>query len=277
MNRIHATAIVEDGARIGSGVEIGPFCLVGAGARLDDGVKLDSHVVVEGRTRIGARTRVWPFAVLGGAPQDLVYSDEDTEVVIGQDCLLREYVTIHRGTAAGRGRTVVGDGCFLMLGAHVAHDCIVGEKVILSVHVALGGHCQLGDHVIMGGLSGVQQRTRIGAHAFIGGVTAVTSNVVPYAMAAARGSRPEVTGLNIVGLRRRGFDRPVISALRAAYLTFFEGQGTRRERIAAVRAAHPELAEVGDLADFIEGCGDAPLVLPRKALSGGGPVDPTQP
>ncbi len=263
MSRIHPTAIVEDGARLGQDVEIGPYCTVGSEVELGDGVRLQSHVVVEGRTRIGEGTRVWPFAFLGGPPQDLKYKGEKTEVEIGRHCLLREYVTVHGGTSAGRGRTVVGDHCFLMLGSHVAHDCVLGDHVILVNNVVISGHCEVGDRVVVGALSAVQQRTKVGAHAFVGMVTGVDSNVVPYAMASARGSRAEISGLNVIGLRRRGFDQAAIMTLRSAYRAYFEGSGSREERIAALRAQHPDDEMIAELADFIEACGDAPMVRRR--------------
>ncbi len=262
MSRVHPTAIVEDGAQIGGDVFIGPHCIIGPEVVLRDGVRLEANVLVKGRTTIGERTAVWPFAVIGGEPQDLGYRGEETEVHIGSDCLIREYVTIHRGTGRGRGRTMIGAKCFLMIGAHIAHDCIIGDNVILTNQATVGGHCELGDFAILGGLSAVQQRLHIGAHAFVAGLAGIRADVIPYGMAI--GTHAQLAGLNIIGLKRRGFDRKTLHALRSAYRLFFFGDGTRGERLATVRAAHGEVAAIAELAAFIEARGDRPLTLPRE-------------
>lgn len=262
MGIIHPTAIVEDGARLGADVTVGAFSIVGSEAILDDGVTLDAHVVIRGRTTIGARTRVAAFAVIGGEAQDLSYRGEPTTVTIGPDCIIREHVTIHRGTARGRGNTSIGADCFLMIGSHIAHDCLVGHHVILTNQAVLGGHAEIGDYAILGGVAAVQQRCRIGAHAFIGGLTGVTRDVVPYAMATGRVAR--VAGVNVVGLSRRGFDRKGIHQLRAAYRFFFGSPGSRQERIAALAEKFSDVPAVGLLVDFLRASGDRPLALPRE-------------
>ena len=160
MNDIHPTAIVEDGARIGENVRIGAYSMIGADVELGDGVIIHPHVVVEGRTRIGPATEIFPFAGVGGRPQDTSYKDEPTEVEIGANCIIREHATVHRGTARGRGKTTIGAQCFLMIGAHVAHDCVLGDHVVLVNSATLGGHVEIGEHAILGGLAAVQQRTR---------------------------------------------------------------------------------------------------------------------
>jgi UDP-N-acetylglucosamine acyltransferase len=262
MTDIHHTAIVEDGARLGVGVRVGPFTTIGPEVVLGDGVIVGSHVVIAGKTEIGAGTRIHPFAAIGGPPQDVTYRDEPTSVVIGRDCIIRENVTIHRGTARGRQQTAIGDKCFLMVGAHVAHDCRIGNNVLFVNGATLGGHVEVGDNAILGGLAGIQQRCRIGANAFIAGLTGVPTDVIPFATAI--GDRAKLGGLNIVGLKRRGFDRPTIHALRAAYKTIFSGIGAREERLARVEADHGDVPPVMVIVDFIRAGGGRPLCSPRR-------------
>jgi UDP-N-acetylglucosamine acyltransferase len=263
MSLIHPTAIVEDGARLGADVTVGAFSIVGRESVLEDGATLDAHVVIRGRTTIGTRTRIAAFSVIGGEAQDLSYKGEPTTVVIGPDCIIREHVTIHRGTARGRGETVVGANCFLMIASHVAHDCVVGRNVILTNQATLGGHAEVGDFAILGGIAAVQQRCRIGAHAFIGGLCGVTRDVVPYAMAS--GGRARLSGINVKGLGRRGFDRKTIHELREAFRIFFAPGGSRAERLAALSERFRDVPAVDVLIDFIRASGDRPLALPRKA------------
>jgi UDP-N-acetylglucosamine acyltransferase len=263
MADIHPTAIVEDGARLGAGVTVGPFSIIGHRVRLADGVSVGSHVVVRGNTEVGERTRIDPHAFIGGDPQDLSYKGEDTGIVIGSDCLIREYATIHRGTTHGRGMTRIGHHTFLMVGAHVAHDCIVGDHVILTNNTLLGGHSEIGDYAILGGAAAVQQRTRIGAHCFVGGLVGVTCDLVPFAMAA--GHRAALAGVNVRGLKRRGFDRDAIRALRTCYQLFFSGRGPRGDRIAAFEQRFPGVAAVAELATFLRASGNRPLTLPRQS------------
>jgi UDP-N-acetylglucosamine acyltransferase len=262
MTEIHPTAIVDKGFQAGSGVRIGPYCIVGPNVVLGDDVELRSHVIVTGRTTIGAGTVVYPFATIGEAPQDMSYRDEPTELVIGERCTIHEYATLHRGTIKGRGRTTVGNDCFLMVSAHVAHDCVVGNNVVLTNCATLGGHVEVGEYAILGGLSAVQQRCRIGAHSFIGGLTAATADVIPFGMAV--GHRAELHGLNLVGLKRRGFDRTTIHALRGAYRLIFFENGSREERLAEAASEYPNIPAVQTLIDFIRASGNNPLCLPRE-------------
>lgn len=231
---IHASAIVAGGAEIAEGCVIGPFSTVGPEVRLAPGVVLKSHVVVTGRTTIGAESVIFPFAVVGEVPQDLKFGGEKTELVIGARCRIREGATLNIGTAGGGGVTRVGNDCLFMTGAHVAHDCQVGDRVIMVNQSALAGHCVVGDDVIIGGLCGIHQFVRIGAGAIIGAVTMVTNDVIPHGLVQA--PRGELHGLNLVGLKRRGVPRSDITALRAAYQALAQGEGTFAERAERVLA-----------------------------------------
>ncbi len=213
--QIHPSAVVAHAAQLGRGVQIGPFCVVGPDVVLGEGVRLVSHVAVAGHTTIGAGTRVFPFASLGHEPQDLKFRGEVSELRIGRDCLIREGVTMNPGTAAGGLLTSVGDRSVFLAQSHVAHDCRVGDDVIFSNNVMLAGHCTVGDHAILGGGAAVHQFVRIGRHCFIGGLAGVEHDVIPYGIAL--GNRAHLAGLNVVGLKRRGFSREVIHDLRRAY------------------------------------------------------------
>lgn len=255
--RIHPSAVIEAGAVIGQGAEVGPFCVVGADARLGDGVVLKSHVVIAGETAIGDDTTVFPFASIGEVPQDLKFRGERTRLEIGARNRIREHVTMNPGTAGGGGVTRVGDDGLFMTGAHVAHDCQVGNRVILVNHVALAGHVQLGDDVIVGGLSGVHQFVRIGQGAMIGALSMVTADVIPYGL--VQGPRGHLSGLNLVGLKRRGVDREGIAALRRLIAAL--GTGPFRE--AARTRAEAEVSErEREILDFILGPSDRSFLTP---------------
>ncbi len=226
--RIHSSAVVEEGARIGAGVEIGPFCHVGPEVRLDDGVVLKSHVVVTGDTEVGEGSVIFPFACIGEIPQDLKFAGEKTKLVIGKRNRIREHVTMNSGTEGGGGITRVGDDGLFMAGCHVAHDVQVGNRVIIVNNAALAGHCVVEDDVIIGGLSGVHQWVRIGQGAIIGAVTMVTNDVIPYGLVQA--PRGHLDGLNLVGLKRRGVARSDITALRAAFQMLAQGEGAFQDR-----------------------------------------------
>lgn len=261
-SRIHPSAVVEDGASIGAGSVIGPFCHIGADVRLGDGVQLVSHVVVHGRTSVGARTRIFPFASIGHEPQDLKYRGEPSTLTIGNDCLIREGVTMNPGTEAGGMETLVGDRCTFLANSHVAHDCRVGSNVILSNNVMLAGHTRIGDYVIMGGGSAVHQFVRVGDHSFVGGLAGVEHDVIPYGMAL--GNRAYLAGLNLIGLKRRGFSREAIHDLRRAYRLLFAAEGTLQERVEDVAAEFSTHPQVHEILDFIREGGDRAIVTPRE-------------
>ncbi len=226
---IHPTAIVENGAVLGADVSIGPFCIVGSEVELGDRVRLVSHAVIAGRTRIGADSAIYPFASIGHPPQDLKYRGEASRLEIGRKAIIREHVTMNPGTEGGGMLTKVGDECLFMVGAHVAHDCLLGDHVIMANNATLAGHVEVGDFVILGGLSAIHQFVRIGPHAMIGGMSGVEQDVIPYGM--VMGDRANLSGLNIVGLKRRGFSRDGIHTLRTAYRLLFAQEGTMGERL----------------------------------------------
>ncbi|MGH6763143.1 MAG: acyl-ACP--UDP-N-acetylglucosamine O-acyltransferase [Phyllobacterium sp.] len=246
---IHPTAIVEDGARLGVGVSIGPFCHVGPEVVLGDNVELVSHVVVTGATMIGENSKVYPHAVLGTEPQNTKHKGGRTTLTIGKNCLIREGVTMHRGTDSSRGKTTVGDNCMFLAYSHVSHDSDVGNYVTFSNNVMIGGHVTIGDRVIIGGGAGIHQFVRVGHHAFIGGLAALASDLIPFGMAI--GNHAYLGGLNIVGMKRSGIERPEIHNLRHATQMLFDRSKPIRLRADDVAAAFPNSAAVTDLVDFI--------------------------
>jgi UDP-N-acetylglucosamine acyltransferase len=225
---IHPSAVIEQGAVIGQGSSIGPFCHIGPNVVLHDNVTLKSHVVVTGQTEIGSGTTVYSFAVLGEIPQDKKFNGEETKLIIGERNRIREHVTMNTGTQGGGGVTRVGNDGLFMAGCHVAHDVIIGDRVVLVNSAAVAGHCVLEDDVIIGGLSGIHQFVRIGQGAIIGAVTMVTNDVIPYGLVQA--PRGELDGLNLVGLKRKGVARSDITALRAAFQMLAQGEGTFQNR-----------------------------------------------
>ncbi len=257
---IHPTAFVAPGAQLGQGVQIGPFCIVGPLVTLGDGVQLKSHVVLDGRIELGADCIVYPFAVLGTPPQDLKFKGEDVRLVIGARCTIREHATMHLGTGVGRGVTTVGSDGYFMVGSHIAHDCIVGDKVVFANSVALAGFAKVDDHVIIGGGALVHQHTRVGKHAFVGGGAIVTQDVIPYA--SVIGNHAKLGGLNLVGLKRRGFPREVIDDIRAAYRFLFAQEGTFQERLEDVERTLMHRAEVRDIIEFIRAESSRALCMP---------------
>lgn len=259
---VHSSAIVEDGAILGANVSIGPFCHVGRDVTLHDDVVLKSHVVIEGKTSIGANTVVCAFTALGGPPQHLGCKGEGARLQIGQRNMIREHVTINRGTRDGRGETAVGDDCFIMTGAHIAHDCTVADNVIFANNATLGGHVVVCKGAFLGGLSAIHQNCRIGAYSFIGGCAAVPTDVIPFG--SAIGNHAELAGLNIVGMRRRGVARSVIFAVRDAYKMLFDPEKPFSERVADVHEKHKECEEVAQILAFINADTKRPLMAPRK-------------
>nr|WP_295827714.1 acyl-ACP--UDP-N-acetylglucosamine O-acyltransferase [uncultured Azospirillum sp.] len=260
---IHPSAIVDPAAKLGEGVNIGPFCVVGPDVTLGDGVRLVSHVAVDGRTSIGAETVIYPFASIGHRPQDLKFHGEPSELVIGARNQIREHVTMNPGTEGGGMITRVGDDGLFMMGSHVAHDCIVGDHVIMANNATLGGHVTLGDYVIIGGLSAVRQFVRIGSHAMIGGMSGVENDVIPFGL--VMGDRARLAGLNLVGLERRGFKKDDIHALRAAYRMLFGPEGTFAERVDEVGRDFGERALISDVLSFIRAKEARSLCQPRES------------
>ena len=265
---IHPSAVVDPKAKLGAGVAIGPYCCIGPDVALGDGCVLYSHVVVGGRTTIGPRGTIYPFASIGLPPQDLKYKGEPSRLTIGSDTTIRESVTINPGTEGGGMLTRVGDHCLLMVGAHVAHDCDVGNHVIMANNATLAGHVVVGDYAIIGGLSAVHQFVRIGPHAMIGGMTGVERDVIPYG--SVQGERGRLAGLNMIGLKRRGFTREQMQNLRTAYRMLFEdsGVGTVAERMAKVVEQFGEDTGVGELVGFVQRDSSRGLTLPKPGNGG---------
>jgi UDP-N-acetylglucosamine acyltransferase len=245
---IHPSAVIEEGAQIADGCTVGPFCHIGPEVVLEKGVTLKSHVVVTGDTVIGEDTLIHSFAVIGEIPQDKKFGGEKTKLVVGKRNRIREHVTMNAGTAGGGGLTKVGDDGLFMAGCHVAHDCIIGNNVILVNNSAVAGHCIIEDDVIVGGLCGVHQFVRIGRGAIIGAVTMVTNDVIPYGLVQAQ--RGKLDGLNLVGLKRRGVSRSDITALRAAFQMLAQGEGAFQER--AKRLSDETTSDyVKEITDFV--------------------------
>lgn len=259
--KIDSSARIEDGAKIGEGVSIGPYCTVGPHAIIGDGCRLIAHVNVTGHTSIGPRTVVHPFASLGSPPQSFSYRGGPTRLVIGADCDIRENVTMNTGTEEAGGLTQVGDGCFFMVGTHVGHDCMVGNKVVMANNSVLGGHVTVGDNVVFGGGVAVRQFVRIGEGAMLVGLSGIRADVIPFGM--AHGSLAHLVGLNVVGMRRRGFTKSDIHRVRAAYQALFFGEDefrARLERVSGEYAADPLVAKI---VDFIR-AGKRPLTMAVK-------------
>lgn len=248
---IHPSAIVDEGAQLGEGVEIGPFCTVGKDVVLGSGTKLISHVTLSGRTHIGQDCLLYPQVSMGFPPQDFKHKGTgQVGIEIGDRCTFREMVNVHPGTDVGKPMTRIGDDCYFMVGAHVAHECQVGHHVTLSNYAQLGGNVSVGDFVILGGLSAVHQHTRIGSHAFVAGMAFVTNDVIPYGFVV--GNTAHLQGLNVVGLKRRGFDKTQIHKLRAAYRQLFAYEGTLSERVQDATRLYSDEALVMEIIDFIQ-------------------------
>ncbi len=243
---IHPTAVVDKKAEIDGSADIGPYCIIGPHVRLGAGTRLLSHVVIDGHTTIGSNNVVHPFARLGGPPQDLKFKGEPARLVVGDNNVIREGATLNIGTEAGHMETRVGNGCLLMAYSHVAHDCTLGDGVILANSVGLAGHVALADNVILGGLAGVHQFCNVGRHAFLAGGAMAAQDVPPFCV--AQGDRAQLVGINVVGLKRAGFDREQLLAVREAFRTLFYSNTTRQAALEAVEAEiasrSPEVAEI---------------------------------
>jgi len=251
MNIIHPTSIVSSKAKLGENVKIGPFCVVEDDVTLENGVELISHVVISGVTKIGKNTKIYPFASIGSAPQDLKYSGEKSSVEIGENNQIREYVTIQPGTSGGIMKTIVGNNNLLMVGTHIAHDAVIGDNIICANIATIGGHVIIEDNVVLGGLSAVHQFVRIGKHAMIGGVTAVVRDVPPFASVVS--DRAAIEGMNILGLKRRGFEKQEIFTLQQAFKKiFFTDDDDLMSRVFQVEEEFKESELVRQLVSFMK-------------------------
>lgn len=262
--QVHPTALVEPGAELADGVVVGAFSVVGPRVKIGPRTRLMSHVVIEGATEIGADNVVHPFAVLGGPPQHTAYKGEATQLIIGDRNVIREHATMNTGTVAGGGVTRVGSDGFYMIESHVGHDCVVGDNVLLIKQATLGGHCLIGDYAIIGGLAAVHQFTRVGRHAMVGGLAAVVKDVIPYG--SVWGNHAHLEGLNLVGLKRRGFSREAINTMRAAYRLLFANEGTFQERLEDTAETYGSSPEVMEIIEFIRAEAGRPLCLPERDL-----------
>ncbi len=260
---IHPTALIAEGAVFADNVTIGAYSLIGSHVVLKENVTIHSHVVLEGRTTIGAGTEIFPFATIGLPPQNIHCKGENASVTIGEKCIIREHVTIHAGTEKGGMKTTVGNGCYIMVGAHIAHDCHIGNSVIMANNATLGGHVIVGDYVNIGGLAAVRQFVRIGAHAMISGLAGVSEDIMPFANILA--AKATLRGLNLVGMRRRGLQRQDIQDLRNAYNVLAKDQpGTLAERIQKMKNLYGHSPVVQDLITFIGDDSKRPLALPLE-------------
>lgn len=260
MSDIHPSAVISETAVIGADCTIGPFCVIGPQVVLGDGVTLKSHVVIDGDTHIGDATTVFSFAVIGEIPQDLKFSGEASRLRIGARNRIREHVTMNTGTSGGGGETRIGDDGLFMAGCHIAHDAIIGDRVIVVNSTAVAGHCIIEDDVIIGGLCGIHQWVRIGQGAIIGALSMVTNDVIPHGL--VMGPRGELDGLNLVGLKRKGVARADITALRAAFLAIKDGEGTVHDRAERLKC-ELDSDYVRQMVDFILGESDRGLLTPR--------------
>ncbi|MEW6584315.1 MAG: acyl-ACP--UDP-N-acetylglucosamine O-acyltransferase [Nitrospirota bacterium] len=247
---IHPTAIVDPRAEIDEGVLIGPFSVIGDGARIKRGSKLHSHVIIEGDTEIGENCVIYPYTSIGLPPQDLKYKGEKTGVRIGNNNTIREYITVHRASVGGEGLTVIGDNNFLMAYVHIAHDCRIGSGVALANVATLAGHVLVEDHAVIGGLVAVHQFTRIGAYAMVGGFSGVGQDIPPYMIAS--GARAKLFGLNKIGLKRHGFSDETIDELKKAYKILFREKHTLKEALKKIQQDLPYSDEIKHLIEFIK-------------------------
>ena len=258
---IHKSSIIHNNAKISADVEIGPFCSIGENVKIGEKCKLHSHINIQGDVTIGSNTEIFPFASIGSVPQDLKYKGEDTKVVIGSSCKIREYVTINKGTKGGGGITMIGNNCLMMIGTHIAHDCLIGNNVIFANHSTLAGHVILKDNVVVGALSAIHQFSKIGEGAMIGGMSGVTADVVPYSTVV--GNRAKLSGLNILGLKRRNIKKKEISELRKVYKYIFHNNiDTLRERVIDMKQKEFKEQTIQIFLEFLSEDSDRSLTLP---------------
>lgn len=263
---IDPTARVENASGFAEDVEIGPYCIVGPEVKLGPGVRLHAHVNIQGDTSIGARTEIYPFASLGTAPQSVHYKGEPTRLVVGSDCLFREHTTANIGTASGRGVTTIGDRVMMMTGSHVGHDCIVGDNVIFANNAVLGGHVSVGEFTFLGGQCAVHQFTRIGAQCMISGLTGVREDVIPFANVL--GQAGKLVGLNVVGMKRRGFTKTQLHEARAVYRELFFGEGTFDARFEKLREKVESSLFAAQVVAFIDADRKRAICHPSRGVSG---------
>jgi UDP-N-acetylglucosamine acyltransferase len=259
---IHPTALLDASAKVGAGVEIGPYATIGPGVEIGDRVVIHAHTVIAKNTRIGEDSIVHSFAVLGGPPQSVGYKGEETGLVIGPRNTIREFVTINRGMPDSLGETRIGADCFIMTHAHIAHDCVLGDGVIMANNVMLGGHVEVGDRAWIGGGAAVHQYSRIGRNAMLGGMAGLEGDLIPFG--SALGNRAYLGGLNLVGLKRRGFSRETIHDVRAAYRLLFAEEGTFQERLEDVAQTYPHCPEVMEIVTFIRAGNNRALCMPHR-------------
>ena len=256
---IHKTAIVDSKAKISSSVNIGPYCVIGPNVEINENVKIHSHVNISGNTKIDDGTKIFPFASIGTDPQDLKYKGEDTKLDIGKNNKIREYVTINPGTSGGGGLTKIGDNCLFMISSHIAHDCHIGNNVILANNVPLGGHVTIEDNVIIGGNSAVQQFTRIGRLAMIGGMTGVLKDVIPFGLSF--GNRNYLRGINLIGLKRKKYDYKKIKELDEAFKKIFSSKNLHKN-LSEINGEYKENDLVKEVINFIEKDKKRPICTP---------------
>ena len=256
---IHNSSVVDKKAKIGKGVKIGPFCYIGPKVQISDGVELISSIHIEGNTKIGKATRIFPFASIGTPPQDKKYKGEDNSLVIGENNIIREYVTINPGTKGGGGKTIIGDNCLLMISSHIAHDCHIGNNVVIANNVPLGGHVTIEDSVVIGGNSAVQQFTRIGRLAMIGGMTGVLKDVIPFGLSF--GNRNYLRGINLIGLKRNKYDNKKIMELDQAFKKIFSSKNLH-ENLGKINGEYKENDLVKEVINFIEKDKKRPICTP---------------
>ena len=258
---IHKSSVIDPKSKIGKDVKIGPFCFIGANVKLDNGVELVSHVHVEGDTHIGKGTKIFPFASIGTQPQDLKFKGENNSLEIGEKNTIREYVTINPGTEGGGGKTIIGNNCLFMISSHVAHDCSVGNDVVIANNVPLGGHVTIEDSVVIGGNSAVQQFTRIGRLAMIGGMTGVLKDVIPFGLSF--GNRNYLRGINLIGLKRKKYENKKIMELDAAFKKIFFSKNLH-ENLNKINGEYKENDLVKEVINFISKDKKRPICTPNS-------------
>ena len=258
---IHNSSIIDKKTKLSDNVKIGPFCYVGPDVELSDGVELISNVHIEGNTKIGKNTKIFPFASIGTQPQDLKFNNEKNSLVIGENNIIREYVTINPGTSGGGTKTIIGDNCLFMISSHIAHDCKIGNNVIIANNVPLGGHVTIEDSVVIGGNSAVQQFTRIGRLAMIGGMTGVLKDVTPFGLSI--GNRNYLQGINLIGLRRNKYDNKKIMGLDKAYKEIFSSKNLHKN-LSKINGEFKDNELVTEVIKFIEKDKKRPICLPQN-------------